>query len=82
MTNAITDLKRDLLKRFVIPQIDANTPSDFPIKNDNDVSDYLLIDVKMGAQTTTSRVVQATQSLQQYVQRCRLGLEPGVGPAG
>ena len=79
---AITDLKRDLLERFVIPQINAQTPAGFPVVTASDLSDYLLIDVKMGAQTTTSRVVQATLSLQQYVQRCRLGLEPGVGLGG
>jgi len=82
VTIAITDMKRDLLKRFLIPQVDARTPREFAIKNDNDLSNYLLLDVKMTAQTTTSRVVQATLSLQEYVQRCRLGLEPGVGPGG
>ena len=57
----ISDLKRHQLKRFAIPQLNAlagpNGPS---IQTDSDLSDYLLIDVNMGRQTSTSRIVQAT----------------------
>ncbi|NOK36453.1 hypothetical protein HMI49_24910 [Corallococcus exercitus] len=80
---AITDRKREALKRFALRHIDARTrPLGFPVVNDNRLSDYLLVDVDMAAQTSTSRIVQATLSLQQYVQRCQLGLEPGVGAIG
>ena len=79
---ALIDVKRDLLKRFAIREIDRQTPLDFPVVTDNDLSDYLLVDVEMGVQTSTSRIVQGTLSLQQYVQRCQLGLEPGVAAIG
>ena len=39
---------------------------------------YLLVDVEMSPCKTTSRIVLATQSIQLYVQRCLLNLEPDV----
>lgn len=76
---AISVLKRDKLKRFAMHQINALVgPLGFPVRSDNDLSDYLLTDIDMGEETSSSRIVQATLSLQQYVQRCRLCLEPGV----
>ena len=41
-----------------------------------DISDYLLVDVEMGSETLTSRIIQAHASVQLYVQRLRMGLEP------
>ena len=41
-----------------------------------DISDYLLIDVEMGSEALTSRIIQAHASVQLYVQRLRMGLEP------
>lgn len=76
---AVTSLKRELLKRYAKPAINAVTaPLRFPVVTDEDLSDYLLLDVKMGVETSTAPVLQATLSLQQYVQRCRLDLEPLV----
>lgn len=42
--------------------------------------EYLLIDVQMSSEVETSRIVQATASLQLYVQRCLMNLELGVNP--
>ena len=41
-----------------------------------DISDNLLIDIEMGPETLTSRIIQAHASVQLYVQRLRMGLEP------
>ncbi|MDN7182520.1 neuraminidase-like domain-containing protein [Caballeronia sp. SEWSISQ10-4 2] len=76
---AILEVKRVALTQFAIAQIDAVTrPLGFPVADENDLSDYLLLDVGMGVQTFTSRLVQGTLGLQQYLQRCRLGLESSV----
>ncbi|HTU15977.1 MAG TPA: neuraminidase-like domain-containing protein [Solirubrobacterales bacterium] len=75
----VTGLEREALKLFAIPLIDAaSRPAGFPVTTDDELSDYLLMDVDMGVQTTSSRLVSATQSLQQYVERSRLGFEPRV----
>ena len=42
------------------------------------LSEYLLLDVEMSGCSTISRIVQALGSVQQYLQRCRLRLEPDV----
>jgi hypothetical protein len=43
--------------------------------------EFFLIDVQMGACMQTSRIVQATATIQQFVQRCLLNLEPLAPPA-
>ena len=43
--------------------------------------EYFLLDVQVGSEVQTSRIVQATASLQLYVQRCLMNLEAGVDPS-
>jgi peptidoglycan hydrolase-like protein with peptidoglycan-binding domain len=43
-----------------------------------DVFGHFLIDVEMGSCMETSRIVQATATVQLFVQRCILGVEPSV----
>ncbi|MEM8545428.1 MAG: neuraminidase-like domain-containing protein, partial [Cyanobacteria bacterium P01_H01_bin.119] len=43
--------------------------------------EYLLIDVQTNSPVNTSRIVQATASLQLYVQRCLMSLERDVDPS-
>ncbi|MDD1759635.1 MAG: hypothetical protein LUQ44_03425 [Methanothrix sp.] len=43
--------------------------------------EYFLMDMQVGAEMDTSRIVQATSALQYYVQRCLMNLEPGADPA-
>jgi hypothetical protein len=65
-------------------------PADAPTgkwENTNDLYAYYLLDVEMCACQLTSRLVQASGSVQLFVQRCLLGLEPAVaveadGPTG
>jgi hypothetical protein len=60
--------KRDALVNYLL----AVNP-DF--QTADDLYDYYLIDVQMGACMETSRVVQAHATIQLFVQRCLLGLE-------
>jgi len=77
--DTITDMKRNILKILAMPLIDKQiSGTGMRVRDDNDLSDYLLIDTGMDACADTSPVVQATLTLQQYMQLCLLGLEPGV----
>ncbi|WP_316231122.1 neuraminidase-like domain-containing protein [Bradyrhizobium sp. SZCCHNR1051] len=70
--------KRDSLVAYLLAQ---PAPTDAPPGKWNDANDlysYFLIDVEMCACMQTSRIVQATNSAQLFVQRCFMGLEPNV----
>jgi hypothetical protein len=43
--------------------------------------EFFLLDVQIGSEVETSRIVQGTAALQLYVQRCLMNLEKGVDPA-
>ncbi|MEK7394579.1 MAG: neuraminidase-like domain-containing protein, partial [Fibrobacterota bacterium] len=49
------------------------------IKSSNQLYQYFLIDVEMDAGQMTSRLVQGIATIQQFVQRCFLNLENGIG---
>ncbi|PTS94649.1 hypothetical protein DBR11_22760 [Pedobacter sp. HMWF019] len=61
--------KRDALVAYLL----AINPD---IKNTDDLYDYFLVDVEMEAVMSTSRIVQAHGTIQLFVQRCLMGLEP------
>ena len=69
--DAIRPQKRDALIAYLL----AVNP-DF--KNENDLYDYFLVDVEMEACMPSSRIVQAHGTVQLFVQRCLMGLEPNV----
>jgi hypothetical protein len=70
--------KRDALLALALKDI----PNDFEGRRGPDLlSEFLLLDVQVGSEVETSRIVQGTAALQQYVQRCLLNLEKGVNPA-
>ncbi|MEB3359022.1 MAG: LamG-like jellyroll fold domain-containing protein [Synechococcales bacterium] len=71
--------KRDALLSYALPrQIDDS----FAGRRDADLLyEYLLLDVQIGSEVQTSRIVQGTAALQLYVQRCLMNLEKGVNPA-
>ena len=46
------------------------------MKDENDLYEYFLVDVEMEACMPSSRIVQAHNSIQLFVQRCLMGLEP------
>lgn len=74
----LRERKRDALAAYLLTQpkpVDA--PSD-KWENTNDLYAYYLLDVEMGACQLTTRIVQALGSVQLFVQRCLMGLEPAV----
>ncbi|WP_444944305.1 neuraminidase-like domain-containing protein [Microbulbifer sp. ZKSA006] len=67
--DAIRPQKRDALIAYLL----ATRPE---FNHTNDLYDHLLIDVEMEACMPSSRIVQAHNAIQLFVQRCLLGLEP------
>lgn len=69
ITDAIRPQKRNALVAYLL----AVNPD---IKDENDLFDYFLVDVEMEACMPSSRIVQAHGTIQLFVQRCLMGLEP------
>lgn len=69
--DVVRPLKRDALVSYLL----STNPD---LKNTNDLYEYFLIDVEMEACMPSSRIVQAHNSIQLFVQRCLMGLEPEV----
>ncbi|HEY8459160.1 MAG TPA: neuraminidase-like domain-containing protein, partial [Blastocatellia bacterium] len=76
--DALRERKRDALVAWLLAQ---PRPADAPSgkwETPNDLYAYYLLDVEMGACQLTSRLAQASGSVQLFVQRCFMGLEPDV----
>jgi hypothetical protein len=76
--DALRERKRDALVAWLLAQ---PKPADAPSgkwENSNDLYAYYLLDVEMGSCQLTSRIVQASGSVQLFVQRCFMGLEPEI----
>src|SRR5947209_3574466 len=76
--DALRERKRDALAAFLLTR---RKPADAPTgkwENTNDLYAYYLLDVEMSPCQLTSRLVQASGSVQLFVQRCFMGLEPDV----
>ncbi len=69
--DAIRPAKRDALVTYLL----ATRPE---FSNANDLYDRWLIDVEMEACMPSSRIVLAHNSIQLFVQRCMMGLEPSA----
>jgi hypothetical protein len=67
--DTIRPQKRNALVAYIL----ATNPE---MKDENDLFDYLLVDVEMEACMPSSRIVQAHNTIQLFVQRCLMGLEP------
>ncbi|MCY7275623.1 MAG: hypothetical protein LH702_18270, partial [Phormidesmis sp. CAN_BIN44] len=75
--DALRERKRDALSAYLLTQAQPNPPSG-KWENTNDLYAYYLLDVEMCSCQLTSRLVQASGSVQLFVQRCFMGLEPDV----
>jgi hypothetical protein len=76
--DALRERKRDALTAYLLTQ---PQPADAPTgkwENTNDLYAYYLLDVEMTSCQLTSRLVQGSGSVQLFVQRCFMGLEPDV----
>lgn len=74
LQNTLRQLKRDALVAHLL----ANPLAGQNWQTSDDLYNYFLIDVEMMACQPTSRIVQATNSVQMFVQRCFLNLENGI----
>src|SRR6266487_641450 len=85
--DVLRERKRDALVAYLLT---LPKPADAPTgkwENPNDLYAYYLLDVEMSACQLTSRLVGGSGSVQLFVQRCFMGLEPQVtvqadGPDG
>jgi len=76
--DVLRERKRDTLAAYLLTQ---PKPADAPSgkwENTNDLYAYYLLDVEMSSCQLTSRLVQASGSVQLFVQRCFMGLEPDI----
>lgn len=73
LQNKLREAKRDALVTWLLANPGTNN-----WKDANDLYSYFLIDVEMSACQPTSRIVQATNAVQQFVQRCFMSLENDI----
>lgn len=76
--DVLRERKRDALAAYLLA---APQPEGVPSgkwENTSDLYAYYLLDIEMSACQLTSRLVQASGSVQLFVQRCFMGLEPDV----
>lgn len=69
--------KRDPLAGYVLHLLSSKLPA----ATQRGLYHHLLIDVEMGEEAMTSRLAEAINCLQLYIDRCRMGLEKGVSVA-
>jgi hypothetical protein len=74
LQNTLRQAKRDALVAHLL----ANPLPGQSWQTSDDLYSYFLIDVEMMACQATSRIVQATNSVQMFVQRCFLNLEENI----
>jgi peptidoglycan hydrolase-like protein with peptidoglycan-binding domain len=75
MRDTLREYQRDALVAYLLAHAPAGVGRWYDA---NDVYARYLIDVEMGACQKTSRIVQANATIQLFVQRCMLNLEPAV----
>lgn len=76
--DVLRERKRDALSAYILAQ---PQPADAPSgkwEHINDLYAYYLLDTEMSSCMLTSRLVQGSGSIQLFVQRCFMGLEPDV----
>ena len=76
LRDTLREAQRDALVAYLLAE-PPPVPG-IPWRDPDDLYAYYLIDVSMGACGSTSRVVQASATVQLFVQRCFLNLESSV----
>lgn len=77
VSDPVRNLLRDALVSYILQY---NKPS-AEITNPDKLYEYFLIDVEMDACMKTSRIRQALSTLQLFIMRCLINLEPLVAPS-
>ncbi|QGI76916.1 hypothetical protein CEK25_001822 [Fusarium fujikuroi] len=74
--NRLKERRRSALTDYLLMDDDLQL---LRLASADDLYDYFLIDVKMGAEMETSRIRQAISTIQLFVQTCFLGIEEKYG---
>ncbi len=77
LSDKLRESQRAALIAYVLTMPEIRTAN---VTDSDRLFEYFLIDVEMGACMCTSRIKQAISSIQLFVQRCLLNLEPHVPP--
>ncbi|HKI88224.1 MAG TPA: neuraminidase-like domain-containing protein [Draconibacterium sp.] len=77
VNDPVRNLLRDALVNYIL-QYSKPSPE---VTDANKLYEYFLIDVEMDACMKTSRIRQALSTIQLFIQRCLMNLEPQVDPA-
>jgi len=77
VSDAVRNARRDALVAYILHH---DTPSP-EIETHDQLYEYFLVDVQMDACMRTSRIRLALSTVQLFVQRCLLNLEPTVSPS-
>ena len=77
VSDAVRNARRDALVAYILHH---DTPSP-EIETADQLYEYFLVDVQMDACMQTSRIRLALSTVQLFVQRCLLNLEPSVSPS-
>lgn len=74
----LLESQRDALLDYYLGQIAPSNINMSRIKDVDDACDYLLLDLLVSAKVRATRVSLATNSLQQFINRTSLNIEPGL----
>ncbi|HKX27952.1 MAG TPA: neuraminidase-like domain-containing protein, partial [Blastocatellia bacterium] len=80
INDAMRGLQRDALVAYILRQMRSN-PDTSHIDTADKLFEYFLMDVQMQPCMQTSRVRHALSSVQLFIERCLMNLEPRVSPA-
>ena len=84
LDDPLYERERDALVPWLIWMLNkqwaVNPEIDYQLNSQQDLSEYLLLDVQMQGASDSTPIKQGQLSVQMYIQRCQMGLETGVTP--
>jgi hypothetical protein len=80
INDAMRGLQRDALVTYILHQM-RETPTTEHIDTADKLFEYFLMDIQMEPCMQTSRIRHALSSVQLFIERCLMNLEPRVSPA-
>lgn len=80
INDALRDLQRDALVAYVLQKL-GEDPATSHIDTPDKLFEYFLMDVQMEPCMQTSRIRHALSSVQLFIERCLMNLEPRVAPS-
>lgn len=80
INDELRGLQRNALVAYILHQMRSN-PVTAHIDTANKLFEYFLMDVQMEPCTQTSRIRHALSSVQLFIERCMMNLEPRVAPS-